>query len=265
MTQTSSGPGYKSHPGYRIELVPCLKRLRVTFGGHTIAETTRAVALRETGRVPVYYFPRTDVRFDLLAPSGQQSHCPFKGEATYWSIVTGQRRSKDAVWCYPDPYSEVAELSDYVAFYWDRVEHWYEEDEEVFVHARDPFVRVDILDTSRTVQVVVGGETVAQTTQARFLFETGLPVRHYIPRKDVREDLLLPSATETVCPYKGTARYWSINAGGQVFPDIVWSYPHPVHESARIKDYLCFFNERVDSIAIDGVAEVRPKTKWSPD
>lgn len=264
MTRTNSGPGYATHPGYRVELVPCLKRLRVVFAGHTIAETTQAVTLRETARVPVYYFPRTDVRFDLLAPSDQHSHCPFKGDASYWSIVIGQRRRNNAVWAYPAPYQEVAELVDYVAFYWDRVDHWYEEDEEVFVHARDPFVRVDILDTSRVVRVVVGGETLAQTSRARFLFETGLPVRHYIPREDVREDLLLPSAMATVCPYKGTARYWSVNAGGQVFPDIVWSYLNPVHESAQLKDYLCFFNERVDSLTIDGVAEVRPKTKWSP-
>jgi uncharacterized protein (DUF427 family) len=265
MIETGSGPGYATRPGYRIELVPCLKRLRVMFGGLMVADTTHAVALRETGRVPVYYFPRGDVRLDLLQPSDQRSYCPFKGEATYWTIVASQKRSEDAVWGYPTPYSEVAELVDYVAFYWDRVDHWYEEDEEVFVHARDPFVRIDILDTSRPVRVVVGGEVVAQTTRARFLFETGLPVRHYIPREDVREDLLGPSDTVSACPYKGIARYWSINAGGQVFSDIVWSYPDPVHESARVKDYLCFFNERVDSLSVDNIEEVKPKTKWSPD
>jgi uncharacterized protein (DUF427 family) len=272
MTQTAtaagganSGPGYATHPDYCIQLVPCLERLRATFGGEAIADSTRALVMRETKHVPVYYFPREDVRFDLLEATDHHSTCPFKGEAAYWSIVVGDRRSENAVWGYPAPYDEVPDLADYVAFYWDRVEHWFEEDEEVFVHARDPFTRVDILSSSRAVRVVVGGETVAETTQARFLFETGLPVRHYIPRDDVRMDLLEPSETETACPYKGTACYWSIRAGGQVFPDLVWSYPDPVPESERIKDQLCFFNERVEALFVDGALLPRPKTKWSVD
>jgi len=261
----NSGPGYASHPGYRIELVPCLKRLRAAFGGETVVDTTRAVVLRETKHVPVYYFPRDDVRFDLLEATDHRTYCPFKGEAGYWTIATGRGRSENAVWGYGAPYDEVAELADYVAFYWDRVDHWFEEDEAVFVHARDPFTRVDILDSSRPVRVVVGGETVAETTRARFLFETGLPVRHYIPRDDVRMDLLEASETETTCPYKGTARYCSVRAGGQLFPDLAWSYPDPVHESARIKDYLCFFNERVEALYVDGAVQDKPKTKWSVD
>ena len=261
----NSGPGYASHPGYRIELVPCLKRLRATFGGETVVDSTRAVALRETAHVPVYYFPRGDVRFDLLEATDHRTYCPFKGEAAYWTIAADGRRSENAVWGYGAPYDEVAELVDYVAFYWDRVDHWHEEDEEVFVHARDPFTRVDILDSSRPVRVVAGGETVAETTRARFLFETGLPVRHYIPRDDVRIDLLEASETETACPYKGTARYWSVRAGGQLFPDLAWSYPDPVHESARIKDYICFFNERVEALYVDGAVQDKPKTKWSAD
>ncbi len=113
------------------------------------------------------------------------------------------------------------------------------------------------------MRVVLGGETVAETTRARFLFETGLPTRYYMPADDVRMDLLSPAATKTRCPYKGAAVYWSATLGGALFEDVVWSYPAPIHESARIKDYLCFFNERVDEITVDGAPLEKPVTKWS--
>jgi uncharacterized protein (DUF427 family) len=140
--------------------------------------------------------------------------------------------------------------------------HWHEEDEEVFVHARSPQVLADILDSSQEVRVELSGITVANTTRARFLFETGLLARHYIPRDDVIGELL-PSDLQTRCPCKGAARYHHFRLGANVFENIVWQYPDPVHESARIKDYSCFFNEKVDKIFIDGEAEEKPVKKWS--
>ena len=119
--------------------------------------------------------------------------------------------------------------------------------------------------SSRPVRVILGGETVAETRRARFLFETRLPTRYYIPQEDVRMDLLAPSDKATACPYKGKARYWSAKIGDQVFPDIVWSYPEPIPECPKIKGYLCFFNEQVDAILVDGVEVPRPVTKWSKD
>ena len=258
-------PGFAKHPGYEIRFEPCAKRLRVAFGGETLADTTAVHLLHETRHLPVYYFPRADVRMDLLTRSGHKTYCPFKGEASYWSVAAGGKVAENAVWSYESPYDEVAEIKDHLAFYWNRVDHWYEEDEEVFVHARDPYVRVDVLDSQRSLKVVVGGETLAETRRARFLFETGLPVRYYIPREDVRQDLLLPSETETACPYKGRARYHSVQAGGRIIEDIVWFYPDPLPESSRIKDYLCVFNEKADAIFLDGVEQPKPRTKWSED
>ena len=113
----------------------------------------------------------------------------------------------------------------------------YEEDDEIFVHARDPYKRVDVVNSARPVKVIVGGETVAETTRARFLYETRLPTRYYIPPEDVRMDLLVSSDQVTACPYKGTARYWSVKIGDRVFPDIVWSYPEPIPECPKIKGY----------------------------
>ncbi len=111
--------------------------------------------------------------------------------------------------------------------------------------------------------MIVGGETVAETRRARFLLETHLPTRYYIPPEDVRRDLLVASDTVTACPYKGTARYYSLKIGDRLHPDLVWCYPEPIPECPKIRGYLCFFNERVDAILVDGVEQERPVTKWS--
>jgi uncharacterized protein (DUF427 family) len=235
-------PGFQSNPDYKILFEPSPRRVRVVFGGETIADSTAAHLLFETRHLPVYYFPRGDVRFDRLLATEHHTYCPYKGTASYWSIPAGDRVSENAVWGYPEPFAEVAAIKDYVAFYWDRVDHWYEEDDEIFVHARDPYKRVDVVNSSRPLEVIVGGETVARTTQARFLYETRLPTRYYIPPEDVRMDLLAPSDKVTACPYKGTARYWSVQIGDRLFQDIVWSYPEPIAECPKIKGYLCFFH-----------------------
>ena len=263
-TGDNHAPGFAKHPGHKVEFEVSPKRIRATFDGRTIVDSTRALVVRESRHVPVYYFPRDDVAMEALTPTDHSTYCPFKGHASYLTVASGDRRAENAVWSYEDPYVEVAGLKDYVAFYWDRMDAWFEEDEEVFVHARDPHVRVDILDSSRPVRVVLDGETVAETSRARFLFETGLPTRYYIPKDDVRADLLVPSETVTACPYKGNAHYCSVQLGGRLHEDIVWFYDDPVHEAARIRGYLCFFNERVDDIFVDGEAVPKTKTKWSP-
>ena len=258
-------PGHGRRPDHVVSLEPSPKRVRVRFNGEFVADTTRALLVRETGHVPVYYFPPDDVATDLLRASDLRTHCPFKGEASYWTVVVDGRTAEDAVWSYRTPRGNLADLAGHMAFYWDRMDAWFEEDEEVFVHARDPHVRIDILASSRPVRVVLGGRTVAESRRARFLFETGLPTRYYLPPEDVTADLLRPSETRTACPYKGVARYWSMEIGGRLFEDIIWSYPDPVHESARIEGYLCFFNERVDAIFVDGAETAKPHTKWSDD
>jgi uncharacterized protein (DUF427 family) len=264
MTQLPA-PGFAANPDYKIIFERSPRRVRVQFNGETIADSTAAHLLFETRHLPIYYFPRADVRMDLLRATDHHTYCPYKGTASYWSIAVGNRVSENAVWGYAEPFTEVAIIEDYVAFYWDRVDHWFEEDDEIFVHARDPYKRVDVVNSSRPLRVIVGGETVAETTRARFLYETRLPTRYYIPPEDVRMDLLVPSAKVTSCPYKGTAGYYSVKIGDRVFPDIVWFYRDPIPECPKIKSYLCFFNEHVDEILLDGVAVPRPLTPWSPD
>jgi uncharacterized protein (DUF427 family) len=238
------------------------RRVQVILGGETVADSKRAKLLHETGHLPVYYFPKEDVRMDLLEESDHTTHCPFKGDASYWSVKVGDRISENAVWGYPEPIDSAAPLAGYLAFYWRMMDHWYEEDEEVFVHPRDPYHRVDILESSRHVKVRVNGEAVAETRRPKVLFETGLPPRYYIPPEDVREEVLLQSEKITRCPYKGIASYRSVEAGGERVEDLVWYYQQPIPEAAKIKGLLAFFNEHVD-LEVDGEEQERPKTQWS--
>ena len=234
------------------------RRIRARLGGETVVDGRHAKLLHEHGHLPVYYFPEDEVRMDLLVPSDKHTTCPYKGEASYWSVHAGGKVSEDAVWSYPDPLADAPPIAGYYAFYWRKMDEWFEEDEPAIVHARDPYHRIDVLDTSRHVRISLDGETLAESTRTRVLYETGLPPRWYFPREDVRMDLLTPSDTQTGCAYKGFASYWS--AGDE--DDVVWTYPDPRPEAARIKDYLAFFNERVD-VEVDGELQQQPVTQWS--
>jgi uncharacterized protein (DUF427 family) len=238
------------------------RRVRVDFGGETVADSRRAKLMHETGYLPVYYLPREDVRMDLLEATDHTTHCPFKGDASHWSVRVGGRVAENAVWGYPEPIDSASPLAGYLAFYFRKMDAWFEEDEEIFVHPRDPYHRVDALESSRHIRVSVNGEVVAETDRPKVLFETGLPPRYYIPPEDVRDDVLLPSDKETQCPYKGTASYRSVKVGSETAEDLVWYYPEPITAVTSIKDHLCFYNEKVD-LEVDGEAQERPTTQWS--
>jgi uncharacterized protein (DUF427 family) len=233
------------------------KRVRAVFDGRTVADSLRAGLVLETGHMPVYYFPREDVRMDLLERSDHRSHCPHKGDASYWTLKAGGRGAQNAAWSYEEPFAEMASIKGRIAFYWDKVDHWFEEDEEIFGHARDPHHRVDVRPSTRRVRVIVAGETVASTGRALFLFETGLPTRYYIPPEDVRMELLTPSPTKSVCPYKGQASYWSARIGDRTVKDAAWVYPDPLPEWPRIKDHLCFYPEKVEQMEVEGETAMR--------
>lgn len=256
---------FKDNPNKKIEFIRSPRRVRVRFGGETIADTTRAMLMRETGHVPVYYFPQDDLRMDLFAATDHHSHCPYKGDASYWTVTAGGKADDNVAWSYLDPFDEIPEIGGYVSFYWDRMDSWWEEDEEIFRHARDPFKRVDTVLSHRPVRVVLGGETVAETEGARFVFETNHQTRYYIPPGDVRMDLLTPNETHSRCPYKGVASYFSATVAGTIFDDIAWTYADPIAECPAIKGLICFFDENVDATFVDGTEIEKVKTKWSTD
>jgi uncharacterized protein (DUF427 family) len=241
------------------------KRVRVIFGGETIADSRRPILLREAGCLPVYYFPQEDVRMELMVRNDHRTTCPYKGEASYWAVLAGGKTAENAAWSYLSPSPECSEIKGYLAFEWEKMESWYEEEEEVFRHPRDPYKRVDVLHSSRHVLIVIDGQPVAETRRPCLVFETGHPVRYYIPRKDVRMELFERSATSSRCPYKGIASYWSVRIGDRVFKDNVWSYEETTLECPKIKGLLCFFQERAAVISVDGEPVARPKTKWAED
>jgi uncharacterized protein (DUF427 family) len=239
------------------------RRVRVVFGGETIADSKRALLLREAKCLPVYYFPKEDVRLDLMHASEGRTHCPYKGDATYRTLRAGSKSAANAAWSYLDPPPSCAALKNHYAFEWNAMDAWYEEEEEIFVHPRDPYKRVDAIRSARHVRVIVAGETVAETRRPTLVFETNHPVRYYIPLEDIRRESLMPSDTASRCPYKGIASYWSIKAGGKNFPDLAWSYRYPIPECPKIKGLVCFFQEREAVIVVDGEELPQPRTKWS--
>ena len=250
-------------PGHWVHVSESPRHVRVLFGGETIADSKRAKLLREAEILPAYYFPREDVRTDLLVASSHKSQCPVKGKAFYWSLQVAGRSAENAAWSYTSPLSEAAALKDHFAFDWPKMDKWMEEDEEIFKHARDPYKRVDALPSTRHVRVVIDGETVAETRHPTLVFETNHPVRYYIPQEDVRKDMLVSSATTSRCPYKGLASYWSVRIGDESFKDLVWGYMSPIPECPKISGLVCFFHECGCDIYVDGVLLPRPTTKWA--
>jgi uncharacterized protein (DUF427 family) len=239
------------------------RRMRAFFAGETIVDSRHAKLLHEHGHLPKLYFPEDEVATAFFERTEHSTHCPFKGDASYWSVRVGDRVAENAVWNYPDPIEGAPSLSGYLAIYWDQMDEWMEEDERAIVHVRDPYHRVDVLESSRHVRIVVNGELVAETRRPRVIFETGLPPRWYFPQEDVRAEALVPSEKQTGCAYKGFASYYSVRAGGEEEEDLVWSYPDPRPDAERVKGYLAFFNERVE-IEVDGELQERPVTQWSP-
>ena len=253
----------KGISGHWVHAEESPKRVRVIFSDETIADSKRPILLREAGCLPVYYFPQEDVRMDLLAPTDHRTTCPHKGDTSYWTIRAGGTTAENAAWSYLSPSPECSEIKGHLAFEWKKMGGWYEEEEEVFVHPRDPYKRVDVLHSSRHVLITIDGQTVAETRRPCLVFETGHPVRYYIPREDVRMEFLERSPTSTRCPYKGIASYCSVRIGDKVFKDTVWSYEETTLECPKIKGLLCFFQERAAVISVDGKPVARPKTKWA--
>ena len=249
--------------GHWIHIVEVPKRLRVIFGGETIADSRRVLLLREAHCLPVYYFVKDDVRTDLLTPTDFKTTCPYKSDASYWTLKVRDRVAENAAWSYLEPPSNCAAIKGCFSFEWAKMDRWHEEEEEVFVHARDPYKRIDALQSSRYVRVEIAGETIAETHRPTIVIEPGHPLRYYIRGEDLHMDVLEPSPTRSRCPYKGIAAYWSAWLHGKRYTDICWSYVEPTRESLKIKDLVCFFQEREAVIHVDGEQLPALRTKWS--
>jgi uncharacterized protein (DUF427 family) len=248
------------HERGRVRVEPGRKRVRAYLAGEPVVDTRHPTLVWEVPYYPAYYVPIDDVRRGALTPSAKTEHSPSRGDAEFLHVHVGSTTAENAAWRYPQ--SPLEPIRGLIRIDWNAMDAWFEEDEEVFVHPRNPYTRVDILASSRHVQVTLDGVTVADSLHPTVLFETGLPPRFYLPKVDVRLDLLRESSTTSACPYKGFARYWSVDTGAGVAEDVVWSYPTPLPESEKVAGLVCFFNERVD-LRVDGELQERPKTPFS--
>jgi uncharacterized protein (DUF427 family) len=218
-------------PVGHVEPVP--RRLRGTLAGATVFDTTHALYVWEWPPYPQYYIPLADVDPGVLSDG------------------IAARVHTDGT------------LDGMVRFEWNALDAWFEEDEQVFVHPRNPYARVDVLRSTRPVRIELNGVVLAESTAPVMLFETGLPPRYYLDRTAVNFDHLRPTETVTECPYKGrTSGYWSVVAGDAVQADLAWTYDYPVREVQPIAGLIAFFNEKVDTV-LDGKRLPRPETPFS--
>jgi uncharacterized protein (DUF427 family) len=238
-------------PAHRLLFEPFGPRLRAVVADRVVLDTTRAHLLHETGILPVAYAPLEDFDQTLLERTETSTHCPFKGDASYWSLRIGDRVVEDAVWAYEDPLEPSDWLRGFAALDARKADSWLVEDEPTLGHLRDPYHRVDVHDSSRRVEVRAGGEVIADSAHPKMLFETSLPGRPYIPRADIRPGVLERSDRRTVCPYKGEATYWHVHAGGQVLRDAAWSYETPLPESLRAAACVSFDGEGIE-VSVEG-------------
>jgi uncharacterized protein (DUF427 family) len=232
----------------RVKIQQGGKRVRAYLRGGLVADTYHPLLVWEVPYYPTYYFPLADVHAELL-PTGEVDHSPSRGDAERFDVRVGDATAPSAAHVVVQ--SPLDGLRGHVRLDWSAMDSWFEEDEEIHVHARDPYTRVDILASSRRVVVRAGQLTIAESTHAHALFETGLPTRWYVPKVDVRMDLLVPSSTVTQCPYKGQASYYSLRAGDTSIDDVAWYYPSPLPESQKIAGMVAFFPDRV-SLEVDG-------------
>ena len=262
----------------RIEPTP--KRVRASAGGQTLVDTTRALVTWEPARVvPTYAVPEEDIAAELVetpaADDGRAQTIPMvtfgsggprviesadfalhTTDGVHLTVRVGDTVLVRAAFRPADP-----DLAGYVLLDFDAFD-WREEEEPVRGHPRDPFHRVDVRLSSRSVRVELDGAVLAETSRPRLVFETKLGPRFYLPRDDVRMDALVPSPTRTICAYKGEASYFSLDRGDRTVADIAWSYEHPLPDAAELAGYLSFFDERVD-VVLDGERRDRPQTPWS--
>jgi uncharacterized protein (DUF427 family) len=251
-------------PGHALYLDPMPYRIRAIFEKETVVDAYKPYLLHESGRLPVYYFERDEVRTDLLESAERGDDDPHKGAPERWTLRVGDRAVPGAAWTHVGAPEEARFLEGLIAVDWNAMDEWFCEDEQLYGHPRDPYSRIDVYRTSRHVRVLLDGELLAETTRSSVLYETGLPPRYYIPAEDVRTDLLEPSSKRTRCAYKGSASYWSVRVGDELVDDLVWTYPDPDDDAKQVRDLLCFFNERID-LERDGELAERPHTQWSRD
>lgn len=230
-------------PAHRIHFEPFPHRVRAELGGALVLDTTRGVLLHETAILPVLYAPLEDYDASLLTRTDHSTHCPFKGDASYWTVTAGDRVAEHTLWAYEQPLERAPWLAGYGALYFGRMDRWLDEDEEVVGGWRDPYHRADAVASSRPVEIRLDGEVLARDDAPVLVFETGLAPRAYIARDGLA---LEPSDKASVCPYKGAATYWHVRAGDRLLENAAWSYDIPRGDVGAIAGRVSLDHEALD-------------------
>ena len=237
---------------------PVPRRIRAVLDGHVVVDTTSALYVWEWSHYPQYYIPLEDIDSAVLVDE-QHEQKLSRGAARRYSLQVGETVRPAALRIYGDDVT-VDGLAGRARFEWDSVDAWFEEDEQVFVHPRDPYTRVDALRSTRSIRIELDGVMLAESSSPVLVFETGLPTRYYLNRTDVDFTHLTPADTVTACPYKGTTSgYWTAQLGDTSHPDIAWAYDFPTLALGPIAGLIAFYNEKVDTF-LDGRLLDRPVT-----
>jgi len=240
-----------------IEPVP--RRIRAVLADEVVFDTTHAWYVWEWPYYPQYYIPLADVRSGALTGENH-TKATRRGPVELHTVSVGETSRPGAAQVLRE--SELPELKDTVRFDWAALDAWFEEDEQVFVHPRSPYVRVDALRSRRPLQIALEGQILADASTCVMVFETGLPTRYYVDPTAVNFEHLIASDTITACPYKGvTSGYWSVHTDSGVHPDLAWTYHFPTGAMLPIAGLVAFYNEKVD-IRLDGVLLERPETHF---
>lgn len=259
MNSNATQRDYPEPAAARGRVEPAPRRVRGYLGHELIFDTTAARYVWEFPYYPQYYVPLADVRAEFLRDEDHPQRVQLGPSRLHSLIGGGQTHPKAARVFDSGSDSPVAGL---VRFDWDPL-RWFEEDEQIYGHPRNPYARVDALRSHRHVRVELDGVLLADSQSPVLLFETGLPTRYYLDPSDVIFEHLQPSATQTLCPYKGvTSGYWSVRVGETVQPDLAWTYHYPLPAVAPIAGLVAFYNEKLD-IVVDGQPLTRPRTQFS--
>lgn len=232
-------------------------RVRAFSAGELVVDAAAPLLVWEHPHFPQFFFLPADVEVELR-PAGAGPRSKALGPSELFDVVIGDRVLPRAAQRHRE--APVEAMRDALTLTWSAFDTWLEEDEVIHTHPRSPYVRIDTLPSSRHVRVLLHGEVLAESHRPVVLVETGLVPRYYLPRVDVRMDLLTPTDAQSHCPYKGTASYWSITAGGVELADAVWGYETPLREAIGVAGLVCFWPEKYADLEVyvDGERVGRP-------
>ena len=218
-------------------LDPARRRLRARLGGRWLFDTLDACLFYERGRHPVYAIPLASLDPNLLETAEDASK---HGDGQWWSLRTGDGVRPAVARTWPTAPADLPFLKNYVAIDMAAADAWFEEDTEIFFKPRDPYRRVDILESSRSLRVEVDGVVVVHTRRPRLVLETSMPVQWYSPRADTKMAYLFESPLQSYCQYKGRARYWDVTISGETYQAMAWSYQDAVLEASALTGLVGF-------------------------